>query len=421
MKEIQLKKRFDTRVKIPGSKSMTHRALVIAGLADGVSDLDGFLECEDTRHTAGALRELGVRISTKDDTVLVSGTGGKFPKSSLKKEIFLGNSGTSYRLLLSVVGLARGEFVVRGSRRMNERPISDLVRALNQLGVKASCMNEEGFPPVRIKARGIAGGKVELPGMQSSQHVSSLILCAPYAEEDIEIKVKGELVSKPYVDLTLDVMEQFGVRVVREGYTYFRVKSGERYQSRRFTIEGDVSSASYFWAAAAVTGGTVTTENIRPFATRQGDVGFLRILEKMGCKVEKDTDRVVIHGGSLTGIDIDMGSMPDMVPTLAAIALFANGRTTIGNVSHLRYKESDRLASVALELGKLGGRIEELPDGLIIHGGSPLSGAVVDPNDDHRIAMSLAVVGSKVPGVKIKNEACVNKSFPQFWEMWDRF
>ncbi len=229
------------------------------------------------------------------------------------------------------------------------------------------------------------------------------------------------MVSKPYVDLTLDVMEQFGVRVAREGYTYFRVKSGERYQSRRFTIEGDVSSASYFWAAAAVTGGTVTTENIRPFATRQGDVGFLRILEKMGCKVEKDTDRVVIHGGSLTGIDIDMGSMPDMVPTLAAIALFANGRTTIGNVSHLRYKESDRLASVALELGKLGGRIEELPDGLIIHGGSPLLGAVVDPNDDHRIAMSLAVVGAKVPGVKIRNEACVNKSFPQFWEMWDRF
>ncbi len=159
MKEIQLKKRFDTRVKIPGSKSMTHRALVIAGLADGVSDLDGFLECEDTRHTAGALRELGVRISTKGDTVLVSGTGGKFPRRSLKKEIFLGNSGTSYRLLLSVVGLAKGEFVVRGSRRMNERPISDLVRALNQLGVEASCMNKEGFPPVRIKAKGIAGGK----------------------------------------------------------------------------------------------------------------------------------------------------------------------------------------------------------------------------------------------------------------------
>jgi len=421
MKEIQPKKPVDTKVSVPGSKSMTHRALITAGLAHGESHLLGFLECEDTRYTANALKELGVRISTEGDKLLVSGVGGKFQHSPRRKEIFLGNSGTSYRLLLSVVGLTRGEFLITGSPRMNERPISDLVGALNQLGVEASYVNQEGFPPVLIKARGIAGGKVELPGRQSSQYVSSLLLSAPYAKGDIEIEVRGELVSKPYVDLTLDVMEQFGVRFVREGYSYFRVASGQKYGPRHFTIEGDVSSASYFWAAAAVTGGTITTEGIRPFATRQGDVDFLRVLEEMGCRVEKQTDRVIVRGGRLSGIDADMGSMPDMVPTLAAVSLFAHGRTAIRNVAHLRYKESDRLSSITLELGKLGGLIEELPDGLIIHGGGPLSGAVVDPNDDHRIAMSLAVVGSRVPGIKIAEARCVNKSFPQFWEMWDRF
>jgi 3-phosphoshikimate 1-carboxyvinyltransferase len=215
-------------------------------------------------------------------------------------------------------------------------------------------------------------------------------------------------------------MERFGVSVVREGFRYFRVIPGRGYQAREYTIEGDVSSASYFWAAAAVTGGSVTTTNIYPQTTRQGDIGFLAILEQMGCEIETGADRVVVRGGRLSGIEVDMGSMPDMVPTLAAIAAFAEGTTAIRNVAHLRDKESDRLRAVALEWRRLGISVRELADGLIVRGGARPSGAVVDPHDDHRLAMALAVLGLKVPGVKIRDEECVSKSFPAFWRLWDR-
>jgi 3-phosphoshikimate 1-carboxyvinyltransferase len=302
---------------------------------------------------------------------------------------------------------------------MQKRPVGGLVRALKELGVEASCIGADGVPPVLVKAKGIRGGEVNIEGDKSSQYISSLLLAGPYMEKGVEIEVKGRLVSSGYVDLTLDVMERFGVAVVREGYDYFKVSPGQGYEACDFTIEGDVSSASYFWAAAAVTGGSVTTENVSPFTTRQGDIGFLRILEEMGCNIDKNKDHVVVTGGSLSGIEVDMRSMPDMVPTLAAISLFADGKTSIRNVPHLRFKESDRLNSITGELGRLGGRVEELPDGLVVHGGCRLSGAVVDPHDDHRIAMSLAVAGLRVPGIKVMKEGCVNKSFPQFWDVWD--
>jgi 3-phosphoshikimate 1-carboxyvinyltransferase len=421
MKEVQTRQSVDAVVGIPGSKSITHRALIAAGLAEGRSEIKNFLECEDTLFTLRALRELGVRISASREEIAVLGTGGRFAPSSGIKEIFLGNSGTSYRFLLSTVALANGNYLLTGAQRMHERPIGELVQALSKLGVEASCVAKPGFPPVFVKAKGIRGGKAEIRGNKSSQYVSSLLLTGPCAQgADTEIEVKEDLTSRPYVDLTLDVMGRFGGRVVREGYGYFRIPAGQGYRGCEFFVEGDVSSASYFWAAAAVTGGTVATKNIRPFSSKQGDIHFLQILERMGCSVGRGTDGVVVHGGSLRGIEADMNSMPDMVPTLAAIALFAGGKTVIRNVSHLRYKESDRLRSIALELGKIGGAIEELPDGLIIRGGKPLSGAVVNPHDDHRIAMSLAVVGLKVPGIKIKEEDCVKKSFPQFWECWDR-
>lgn len=260
---------------------------------------------------------------------------------------------------------------------------------------------------------------MSIEGDKSSQYVSSLLLAAPYMEKGVEIEVKGKPVSRAYLDLSVDVMERFGVAVVREGYDYFKVSSGQGYKSCQFPIEGDVSSASYFWAAAALTGGKVTTENVYPFTTRQPDIAFLQILEEMGSRIVKNADHVVVRGESLSGIEADMRSMPDMVPTLAAISLFADGKTIIRNVPHLRFKESDRLKSITQELGKLGGKVEELADGLIIHGGGRLSGAVVDPHDDHRIAMSLAIVGLRVPGIKIDSERCVMKSFPQFWDVWD--
>lgn len=420
MKAIRPKSRLNTTVRIPGSKSITHRAIIAAVLANGESLLQDFLVCEDTLYTANTLQELGANLSYEEKSIRVTGTGGKFCPALNSKRLYLGNSGTSFRLLLSVVALGRGEFVLTGAQRMLTRPIGPLVTALKQLGVEVSCVENNDCPPVLIKADGIRGGVVTIPGDKSSQFVSSLLLSAPYAENDIEIRIAGELVSRPYVDVSIDVMKLFGVKVDREGYRYFRIPSGQAYQAREFTIQGDASSASYFWAAAAVTGGTVATENIHPYATRQGDIGFLETLERMGCFIEKKPDRVVVHGGTLSGIDVEMSDMPDMVPTLAVIGLFARGKTTIRNVSHLRYKESDRLRALALELNRLGGRVEETGDGLIIHGGRPLSGTLSDPHYDHRLAMSLAVVGLRVPGIRIKEEGCVNKSFSRFWELWDK-
>jgi 3-phosphoshikimate 1-carboxyvinyltransferase len=220
--------------------------------------------------------------------------------------------------------------------------------------------------------------------------------------------------------MTLDVMKAFGVKVFRDGYRLFKVDAQQAYQPRHFSVEADVSNASYFLAGAAVTGGTVVIEGIDPFSTRQGDIRFLDVLEEMGCNVKKEKDRVRVRGDALFGIEADMSTMPDMVPTLAAVALFAEGTTIIRNVPHLRHKESDRLRAVRLEWERLGGKIEELSDGLIIHGGGHLSGTLMDPHDDHRLAMSLAVVGLRVPGIKIKDEDCVKKSSPQFWELWDR-
>jgi 3-phosphoshikimate 1-carboxyvinyltransferase len=419
MKEIKPAGQVVATVAIPGSKSLTHRALIAAGLAEGKSSLHEFLRCEDTLYTADALRELGVGLSPAGETVAVEGTGGTFTPAPERKEIFLGNSGTSFRLLLAIFALARGEVLLTGTPRMQQRPVGDLVAALNRLGVDAFCPDREGFPPVTLRAAGIHGGKVEISGSRSSQFISSLLLAGPLAREGIEIEVTGSLVSGPYVDLTIEVMDRFGVSLVRDGYRRFVVPGGQKYQARELTIEGDVSSASYFWAAAAVTGGTVATTNVYPHTTRQGDIGFLSILEHMGCRIETGADRVVVRGGKLRGVEVDMGNMPDMVPTLAAVAAFADGATLIRNVAHLRHKESDRLRAVALEWRRLGVLVDEREDGLVVHGGGRLSGAIVDPHDDHRLAMALAVLGLRTPGVKITDQQCVSKSFPSFWELWD--
>ncbi|MBW1806124.1 MAG: 3-phosphoshikimate 1-carboxyvinyltransferase, partial [Deltaproteobacteria bacterium] len=343
MIEIKPRSDIDAKVRITGSKSVTHRALITASLAEGESLLEDFLCCEDTLYTVSGLKDMGAGISVEGDRVIVSGTGGDLIPPTERKEIFLGNSGTSYRLLLSIAALGQGEYLLTGSPRMLKRPIGDLARALNQLGVATSYVEKDGYPPVSIKAEGIRGGRVEIPGDISSQYLSSLLLSGPYARKDVEIEVIGSLVSRPYIDLTLDVMESFGIRVDRDGYRYFRVQAGKKYSPSRFSIDGDVSAASYFWGAAAVTGGRIITENIHPHTTRQGDIGLLDIMEEMGCQIRREADRVIVQGGDLSGVEVDMGAMPDMVPTLAAIALFAEGMTVIRNVSHLRHKESDRL------------------------------------------------------------------------------
>jgi len=406
-------------VTIPGSKSITHRALIAGGLSQGTTILRNDLVCEDTRHTAHALKAIGVRMNRHSDHLVMKGIGESGCDQVWEKALYLGNSGTSFRLLLPVLSLVKGRFMLTGTPRMRERPVGPLVEALKQLGVKIACMGHNGYPPVRIASDGILGGAVDLPGDASSQFLSALLLSGPYAEKGVEITVKGDLVSRPYVDVTLDVMESFGVSVERDGYQRFHVAAGQQYQSMDYTVQGDASSASYFWAGAAVTGGEVATRNIHPEG-RQGDIRLLEVFENMGCVVSRGLDHVTVSGGTLKGVDVDMGAMPDMVPTLAAVALFAQGTTTIRNVGHLRFKESDRLSAVAQEWRKLGARVEELEDSLVIHGDKPLHGTAVDTHDDHRLAMSLAVVGLRVPGIHIQNPACVNKSFPQFWELWKK-
>ncbi len=419
MKEITPRATVDAALSVPGSKSLTHRALIVAALARGKSRIQGCLSCEDTEYTLGCLKQMGVSVSGGPGYLDVAGMGGKWPDTRSVRRVFLGNSGTSMRLLLSVFALFRGEYLLDGTPRMRQRPVAALVAALNRLGADARCVDGTGCPPVLIRAGGLEGGKVRVSGEESSQYVSSLLLSAPFARTDVEIVVTGKAVSTPYVDMTLDVMRAFGVSVSREGHRYFRVPAGRGYEGRPYIVEADVSNAAYFWAAAAVTGGRVTIEGIAPFSTRQGDIGFLEILEKMGCRIEKGPSSVTVHGGPLKGIDADMGDMPDLVPTLAAIALFAEGKTVVRNVPHLRYKESDRLGDLCREWSRLGAGAAETADGLVIHGGAPLHEAILDPHDDHRLAMSLAVAGLRVPGLRIRNEACVNKSFPFFWELWD--
>lgn len=405
-------------VTIPGSKSVTHRALIAGALTSGRTVLENPLKSEDTLHTARILAAIGVKMASEKDRLILESTGENLQaRSPWETAFFLGNSGTSFRLLMPVLALAGGRFLMTGTPRMLERPVGPLVDALGELGVKISCVHDNGRPPVQILSNGISGGEVGISGEASSQFISALLLSAPLAQKDIHIKIEETLVSKPYVDLTLDVMSAFGVRVERDGYCTFRVPAGQRYEHRTYRVSGDASSASYFWAAAAVTGTSVTTENMN-LESRQGDLRLLEILEAMGCLVTRGTDQVSVHGGALRGIEVDMGAMPDVVPTLAAVALFADGKTAIQNVAQLRYKESDRLSAVTQEFRKLGAHVEEFDDHLIIHGGVNLRGATVDPHDDHRIAMSLAVAGLRVPGIHIQNRSCVNKSFPSFWELW---
>jgi 3-phosphoshikimate 1-carboxyvinyltransferase len=408
----------DLTVVLPGSKSITHRALIASGLAEGRSILRNCLDCEDTSYTASAVIALGACIEYRGDHRFVVGNRGMISPLSGKGELFLGNSGTSLRLLTAIAALGRGRYLLSGTKRLCERPIGELIEALEGLGVKARAAFSPGFPPVLIEAGGFKGGRASLSGKTSSQYLSSLLLAGPLTRRGIEVEVRGELVSRPYVDLTVLVMESFGVKVSREGYRSFRVAGGQGYRPADFLVEGDVSAASYFWAAGAVTGLSIATKNIFPHGTGQGDIGLLNILEEMGSEVTRGRDGVIVRGRGLKGLELDMAQLPDMVPTVAALALFAEGQTTIRNVAHLRYKESDRLEAMAQELRKLGADVKELPDGLIVKGGARLSPASVDPHDDHRIAMALAIVGLRVPGIEIKDRACVAKSFPQFWDYW---
>ena len=413
MQRIEPLAALNATVRVPGSKSYTQRAMVIAALAKGESRLENALLSQDTGHLAAALQALGAGIRIAGDGMAVTGTDGRVavPPGPL----FLGNNGTAMRLLTGVAALADGPVTLTGDPRLRERPLQPLLAALATLGAGARTEGGRGYPPVTLEGGGITGGEAILGNIGSSQFVSSLLIAAPYARRDVELLLEGEIPSRPYLDLTIAAMGAFGVEAAVRG-NRFSVRAGQRYAGRAWPIEGDASSASYFFAAAALTGGRVRVENMVR-ETRQGDIGLLAILAQLGCAVRWGGDGVEVKGGELPGGELafDMGAMPDMVPTLAILAARRPGRTVIHNVAHLRIKESDRLAALAAELGKTGIAVTERADGLEIAGGRP-RGAVIATYNDHRIAMAFAILGLVSPGMAIENEACVGKSFPGFWQ-----
>ncbi len=418
MIEIKPVSKIDVTVSVPGSKSITQRALIAAALADGESVLHGPLASEDTQYTSAALQQMGTVVQQHDDQWLVRGNGGRITTPA--KEIYLGNNGTATRFLTSVAALGNGNFRISGDERMAERPIQPLMAALKGWGVDIASINNNGCPPLEIRAKGLSGGNTILPAGKSSQYLSSLLLVAPYAGQQAELAVEGEMLSLPYVIMTLAVMEEFGIRVeANEQMNMFSIPQGV-YTAREYSIEGDASNASYFYAAAAVTGGEITVPNV-PVPSMQGDAAFVALLARMGCQINKTGDGLTVTGPEeLRGITVDMGGMPDVVPTLAVVASQARGRTVIKNIAHLRIKECDRLHVMAVELAKMGAQVQELDDSLIIEGKGddlpPMHGAEIATYNDHRIAMSFAVAGLAVPGVKVLGEECVAKSFPDFWE-----
>jgi 3-phosphoshikimate 1-carboxyvinyltransferase len=386
MKQIKTIERLDTAVRIPGSKSITHRYLIMAALAEGQSKLSNALWCADTRYTAAALEKLGASIVRSSHAVEVTGTGGRLTCPS--EPIFLDNAGTSMRLLTAVACLGQGGCVLVGDERMHSRPIGELLDGLRLLGGELESLEQEGYPPVRVMSSGLKGGRTLVDASRSSQFVSAILLAAPYAEQPVEIALQG-LVSRPYVDVTLEVMSKFGAEARWLDENTLQVEAPVRYSAGIHEVEGDCSSASYFWAAAAVTGGKVLTLNVAR-DSRQGDLALLGLLSRMGCQVQWSKDGVTVSGAPLRGIEVDMGDMPDMVPTLAVTAAYAQGTTTIANVAHLRIKESDRLRAVTEGLRRMKVQVDEGEDHLVIKGGRP-TGALIDPHNDHRIAMSFAV------------------------------
>jgi len=413
MKRIEVQKAVSGEVRVPGSKSLTHRALIAAALGEGSCVIENPLFSDDTLLTAHALEQLGAGIHREADRFTVTGTGGRLQPVST--EIDLHHSGTSMRLLTAVTVLGSGSYTLTGSPRMQQRPIKDLLEALGQLGVETFCLKAEGCPPVRVRACRLRGGAVTVDCGTSSQFLSALLLIAPYSQESVEVTVSGDPVSRPYIDLTVDVMAHFGVPVERQGYRYFKVPGSRVYRAAAYRVEPDCSQAGYFWAAAAVSGGSVKVLGIGS-RSRQGDFGLVHVLAHMGCTVAEESDGVRLTGGKLRGVTVDMGDMPDVVPTLAVAAAFAEGVTTVKGVAHLRVKESDRLAVVIDGLSRMGIRAEADGDTLRVWGGEP-HGAVIDPQGDHRMAMSFALAGFRIPGMAVSDETCVAKSFPFFWQV----
>lgn len=431
--EIQPCKWIDGEVEIPGSKSITNRALLLASLASLPTSfsnsfnnssrnfskktvLRNVLWSEDTRIMYSALQSLGLKLKWLEDRIEniieVEYASRIF---SPEKPLYLGNAGTAFRFLTSFVCLGDGEFVLTGSQRMKDRPIKDLVDSLRSLGANIEYLEKEGCPPLKIQARGLMGGHVNVLGNWSSQYISSLLMSAPFIRQDLSIQVSGERVSEPYIDLTLKMMEDFGVTVNQTEDGFF-VPANQHYSSvQQYWVEADASSASYFFAMASITGGRVRVFPLN-FSSMQGDLRFIWLLKEMGSTVQADERSVEVKGKALYGIDVDMRDISDLVPTLAVVALFVHGKTTIRNVGHIRIKESDRLTAVSVELKKLGAHVEETDSSISIFPQKNYQPAMLHTYDDHRLAMAFSLAGLMIPGVRIQDPECVAKTFPDYFQ-----
>ena len=414
MIEIKPVDKLNATVMVPGSKSYTNRALMTASLATGESVIKNPLLSEDTRIMISCLGEIGVDVGSvpEENALIVKGCEGGILVEGAK--LLAGNAGTVVRFMTAALTLGKGQYEIDGIERMRKRPIQQLIDALNRLGADMVSKEGTGCPPVLINASGLKGGRVEIPGDVSSQYISSILLAAPYASSDVSIVVIDDLVSKNYIDMTIDVMNKFGVDVERDSYREFSVKSGQNYKGCEYIVEPDASGASYFFAAAAITGGRIKVEGLGE-SSLQGDTKFVDILSEMGCSVRKSSDWLEVEGGALRGVDVDMNDTPDVVQTLASVAVFAEGNTRIRNVRNLRYKETDRITAIVNELKEVGVEVREFEDGLEINPSPPHS-AEISTYNDHRMAMSFALIGLRVKGIKIKDPECVEKTFPDFFE-----
>lgn len=406
---------------LAGSKSITQRALVTATLADGNSLLEGALLSEDTLLLISALRALGIAIDIdeRNKAINIVGSGGMLYEPS--QTITLGNNGTALRFLLTLACLAQGTCLLDGSTRLRERPIGALIAALRGLGAAIECTQYEGYLPLSITATGIAGGLVKFADIDSSQYISSLLLSTPYAQGDIRIVLEGKVVSEPYIEMTIRVMNDFGVSVIKETKNTFLVRCGQRYQAREYTIEADASSASYFFALALIQQRRLVVPHLSRQSI-QGDIAFLDIIASLGAEIIEKEGGIEVVGKAMPRGELvfDMGALPDVVPTLAILSAFRKGRTIIENVAHLRIKESDRILALVTELNKIGVAALEREDGLIIEGGKELRAATIETYSDHRIAMSFALARTKHPQITIADRECVNKSFPDFWDVLEK-
>ncbi|EJD1833772.1 3-phosphoshikimate 1-carboxyvinyltransferase, partial [Salmonella enterica subsp. enterica serovar Mbandaka] len=412
--------RVDGAINLPGSKSVSNRALLLAALACGKTVLTNLLDSDDVRHMLNALSALGINYTLSADRTRcdITGNGGAL-RAPGALELFLGNAGTAMRPLAAALCLGQNEIVLTGEPRMKERPIGHLVDSLRQGGANIDYLEQENYPPLRLRG-GFTGGEIEVDGSVSSQFLTALLMTAPLAPEDTTIRVKGELVSKPYIDITLNLMKSFGVEIANHHYQQFVVKGGQQYHSPgRYLVEGDASSASYFLAAGAIKGGTVKVTGIGR-KSMQGDIRFADVLEKMGATIIWGDDFIACTRGELHAIDMDMNHIPDAAMTIATTALFAKGTTTLRNIYNWRVKETDRLFAMATELRKVGAEVEEGHDYIRITPPAKLQHADIGTYNDHRMAMCFSLVALSDTPVTILDPKCTAKTFPDYFEQLAR-